>query len=211
MIPLTFDKAKDFIEAMELHTAYDMTKADWERDGYMAILSRLTHHKDLLLALLQFPMCQRLPFCLEVCLLAGKEVEPLMPRMAKAFFEDLTLNPHYMDIKARQDRIWARADKAFKQQFRETETSPNVLQYEKAAGVAAYEATLIYCTPAIPLDAAHKAMMICVDAAIGAQNEFEGGNTLLSKLLTLGQREWDAYRQALLATRPMADFYRLPR
>lgn len=204
MIPLTFEKAKDFIEAMELHDAYDMTKADWDREGYMAILSRLRSPRDFAVVFFQLPMCQRLPFCLEACLLAGKEVEALMPRMAKAVFQDLIPAPRLMDQKPRQERIWARASQALKQGFREMPEAPEHPTHARAAGVAAYQAALIYCTPFIPLNEAHRAVSICLDAAASAQRESEGGSTILPKLLPLVQREYDAWRTARANLQPLA-------
>lgn len=202
MIPSTFDQAKDFIEAMEFRSAEEMTEADWHKQGYMAIVSRIHNPKDFALAFFQIPMCQRLPFCLEACLLAGKEVENLMPRMAKAFFQDLILNTRLMDQKERQDRIWARATQAMRQGFREFPEAPKLPTVERAAGTAAYQAALIYCTPYIPLDPAHQAVQICLSAAHAAQEENEGGSTIIPKLLPLVQREYDRLLTAAAALKP---------
>jgi hypothetical protein len=195
MIPSTFDRAKEYIEAMEFRSAEGITKAEWDRDGYMAILSRLHAVSDFVAALLQIPRCAGLPFILESCLLACHEVKPLIPRPALALLEDLIVNPHLMDRKPRRERLWQRAGLMLKLGFREDQNLPRLPESARAAGTAVYEAALIYTTPFIPLHEAHKALEICLKAAVAAQEETEGGNTVLPKLLPLAQREYDIYRQ----------------
>lgn len=201
-LPSNYEAIPAWLEAMEIKPARPILQDEWDKRGFMAVFSALDRPSDVVIALLQIPMCQRLTFAVQACIKAGKAVEKYMPRPAKAVFQDLLMNVRLMDDKERRERIWSRTSKLLKNKFREDLSNPPVSDQGIAAGIVAFQAALIYCTPFMPLPKAHEAMDLCFRNAWKVKGG-ETGPKVLQALVPLVNEKYQELLGAAAAARTL--------